>query len=115
MTDPLDGSTTESKLLEVGAVIGNGSGWGFLPEIISLTGHNPPSAVSATLVPSGAITDIGFYVTEYPFGAWSAGPHDVTLLVQPAGGAVQIPEPTTWTLVALGAVALVGRGRLRRR
>jgi sugar lactone lactonase YvrE len=36
-------------------------------------------------------------------------------LNNPAFLAFQVPEPTTWSLLALGAVALVGGLRLRRR
>jgi len=113
----IDGSASGSKLLEVGALIGpfHGSQWGFHPEITSLTGSYPLSVVSTIAVTSATISDIGFYTTEWPSGAWSAGPHDVTFLVQPADGAVQIPEPASWAMVALGAAMLVVRGRLRRR
>jgi WD40 repeat protein len=36
-------------------------------------------------------------------------------LINPSFIAIQVPEPTTWSLLALGAVALLGGLRLRRR
>ena len=111
----IDGSASVGEEFEVGALITHGSGWAFHPDITSLTGYYPPSVVSTISVTSATFSDIGFYASEFPLAAWSAGPHDVTLLVQPAPGAVQIPEPASWAMVALGAAVLVGRGRLRRR
>ena len=111
----IDGSASASQLLEVGALIGpyNGSAWAFHPQITSPAGYYPPSAVSTISVTSATIADIGFYTSEWPSWEWSAGPHDVTLLVQPAAGAVQIPEPTSWAMVTLGTSALFGSRRLR--
>jgi hypothetical protein len=85
----IDGSTSGSGLLDVGALIG-GAGWGFHPQIISLTGQYPSSAVSTTRFTSASISVIGFTVSQWPFGTWAAGPHDISLLVQPSDGAVQI-------------------------
>jgi hypothetical protein len=84
--------------------------------ITSLTGSDPSFAVSVMPITSSTLNDIGFYVSLLAWwgadGGWSAGPHDVTLLVSPADGAVQIPEPATWVLVLLGVFALTGGRRL---
>ena len=112
----IDGSTSGSQLLGVGAMIGpyGGSQWAYRPEIVSLTGGFPVSAVSSTTVVTVNLTVAGFTVNMYP--GWSAGPHDVTLLVQPADGAVQIvPEPATWMLTMLGVGGLFGTRRMLRR
>ena len=112
----IDGSASGSQFLEAGALIGpfNGPTYAWTPEIMSLTGSFPSAAVSHISVTSNTVSDLGFAVLIYP--GWSAGPHDVTLLVQPAPGAVQIvPEPATWILTMLGAGVLFGTRRMLRR
>jgi hypothetical protein len=113
----IDGSTSGNEILQVGSVIGplNGHPWGYHPQPISLTGSYAPSAVSTTFVTSATASTIGFTVYFTDNGGWSAGPHDFTLLVQSASGAVQIPEPSTWAMLALAAVAFLGSGGLYRR
>jgi hypothetical protein len=112
----IDGSTSGSQLFNVGALIGpyGISPYAYRPETVSLTGSYPVSTVSSTTVATTNLTVVGFAAYEYP--GWSAGPHDVTLLVQPAPGAVQIvPEPATWMLAMLGAGMLFGTRRMLRR
>jgi hypothetical protein len=110
----IDGSTSGSGWVEVGSVIGpyNGNPWGVSPVFTSRTGY-PVTTVSTISVTLATISDIGFAAILYPPQMWSAGPHDISLLVQPADGAVQIPEPTTWAMVTLGIAALFGSRRLR--
>jgi hypothetical protein len=112
----IDGSTSGNGTLVVGAVIGLssiGTYYQYQPKVIALTGANPSSAVSSTTVSAPTTFVIGF--TAHLFTGWSAGPHDVTLLVQPAAGAVQVPEPSTFALAGLGTVALLVARRLHRR
>jgi hypothetical protein len=90
----IDGSSNATESLEMGTVIGpfDSSPYAYHPDVASLTGDFPPSVVSTISVTSATITDIGFIVDEFPPGSWSEGPHDVTILVQPADGALQLPE-----------------------
>ena len=90
----IDGSTSGSETLGVGAVVGPSqrSSNAFRPKPISLTGSDPRSAVSTTLADPGFINVVGFTVYQSPEG-WRAGPHEVTLLVQPADGAVPLEIP----------------------
>jgi hypothetical protein len=114
----VDGSAFGSQLLGAGALIGpfNGSSAAFHPEVMSLTGSYPTSAISQIPVTSNIVSEIGFTVFLLSSAGWSAGPHDVTLLVQPADGAVQIvPEPATWILTMLGVGVLFGTRRVLRR
>lgn len=113
----VDGSTSGNEDLIVGSLLGPRNGgyiWAYRPKYVSLTGFNPPSAVSTISVESASIGIIGFTAYLSPEN-WSAGPHDVTLLVAPAPGAVQIPEPSTWSLLALAGVAFLVGHRLRHR
>jgi hypothetical protein len=112
----VDGSSSGSQVLEVGSMIGPyDSYWSaYHPVLTSLTGYYPPSAVSTISVTSATVDLIGFVVLVYPYGGWSAGPHDVTILVQPAPGAMQIPEPSTWTMLVLGVVVFRFSRRRRR-
>jgi hypothetical protein len=112
----IDGSSSGIEWLEAGAVIGPYNGYpnAYNPQFVSLTGSLPSSVISSIPVTFPTISTIGFNAELYPYGGWSMGPHDITLLVQPAPGAVQIPEPTTWAMVTLGASAFFGRRRLRR-
>jgi len=90
----IDGSSNAPGSLEVGALTGPyfSFHYGYYPDAVSLTGEFPPSVISTTLVETATINDIGFVVNEWPFGSWSDGPHDVTVLVQPADGVTQLPE-----------------------
>ncbi len=78
----------------MGALIGpyHGSLDAYHPDVASLDGDFPSSVVSTISVTSATVDDIGFIVDEWPLGSWSDGPHDVTMLIQPADGAVQLPE-----------------------
>jgi hypothetical protein len=91
----IDGSTSASNALVVGAMVGPSGGYpnAFRPEVIGLTGSYPPSATSVTTSDPGIIRVIGFTVYPIPSPAWVAGPHDITLLVQPADGAVPLEIP----------------------
>ena len=116
----VDGSNSSTQWLQAGSLIGpfNASPNAYRPVFMSLTGSFPSSVVSTIAVTSATISTIGFEVNLYSFanfGGWSAGPHDVTLLIQPAPGAVQIPEPSTWGLVVCSTGVLFGSSRLRRR
>ena len=91
----IDGSTTGMETLVVGAVIGPSHGFpnAFHPEVINLNSSTSQSAVSATFADPGTISVIGFTIYRLPGDLWSAGPHEVTLLVQPADGAVPLEIP----------------------
>jgi len=110
----VDGSTSASQEFNVGAMVGPYETYQFAyrPVALSLGGSYPASGISSTQLTSAALDIVGF--TAYiPSGqGWSAGSHNVTFLVQPADGAAVIPEPATWTLVALGGLAM---GLTRRR
>lgn len=115
----IDGSTSGSEQFNAGAVIGphDDSGGTIYHAVgLSLTGSYPSSCVSSTIITSATVSGIGFIA--YPWlnaGGWSDGPHDVAFLVQPASGAVQIPEPSTVALVCMSGLVLLGlrarRGR----
>lgn len=113
----IDGSTSASPFIEVGALIGpyEAAQWAFHPVITSLAGSYPSTGISTISVTSATISDIGFYTEEWPSWEWPAGPHDISLLVQPADGLIELPEPTTWALVTLGSAALFASRRSRRR
>ena len=87
----IDGSSSGRGTLAAGAAVGPSS-YSYNPEVLGLTGSNPSSATSTTHANPGLIKVIGFTVYQSRVG-WSAGPHDVTFLVQPADGAVPLEIP----------------------
>lgn len=115
----IDGSTSGSEEFNAGAVIGpyNNTGGTIYHAVgVTLTGSYPSSCVSSTIVTSASVSGIGFIAYLWPdAGGWSDSGHDVTLLVSPAEGAVQIPEPSSWVLLAIAAVAFLGIGSVHRR
>ena len=113
----VDGSASGSQLMGAGAFIGpfNGYANAYHPVATSLTGEYPASVISTIAVTSATVSDIGFELNLlYSYDGWSAGPHNVTFLVQPVVGLVQLPEPSTPVLVALGVGILLGHYHLRR-
>ena len=111
----VDGSTSGSGGLDVGAVIGGGT-YAYQAQIIGLNGFFPSAAVSSTPTSYAlpTISRIGFIAYLWQYGGWSDAPHDITLLVEPADGAVQIPEPAPCSLLTLGVLALLGIRRFHR-
>ena len=71
---------------EAGSLIGPWQSYAdaYHPEHTSLTGVFPASVVSTISVTSATIGVIGFEVNLYSYlnyGGWTAGPHDVAILV----------------------------------
>ena len=97
----VDGSSSATQWMEAASVIGpfNSYPYASHPALTSLTGDFPPSVVSTIAVTSATISVIGFDFNLYSyldFGGWTAGPHNVTFLVQPA------PEPCRSPNLRLG-------------
>lgn len=109
----VDGLATGTSVLYVGADLGPAGIYSdvFYPKMMTLSGAYPSSVTCNNPVTTNTIDRIGFVTymaTNYP---WSAGPHDVTLVVSPTDGAVAIPEASTGTLLVLGLVALFWKRR----
>lgn len=100
--------------LVIGASInGLDYAYAFRPEIIAInSSYDPTSATSITTTDAKQIKLVGFtcYIPYWWYDSspspWDPQGANISLLVEPAPGAVVIPEPTTLLLLGLGAVML---------
>jgi hypothetical protein len=124
----VDGSSSPGAggVLSVGAVINrtdSASDDMYAPNVVRLAeGYDPyfqetfyRTNISSTTYWTDVIYVVGFcaYQAEYyRYGGWNPSGNNLTLLVEPAPGAVQIvPEPTTLLLLGLGGLTVLRKQR----
>lgn len=97
---------TNSALVVGALVYDSANGYRYRPEVIDTGVNFPRSTTSITTISKTARQDgLGFDGHMFVRDNWSPAGATITLLVQPAAGAVQIPEPATLALFALGITA----------
>jgi predicted outer membrane repeat protein len=91
----IDGKTTSDAggQLYVGAYVGcDGRRGGFRPVCIGFGENAEPNAISATSFSGEILSNIGFAVYIGDTNGWNSNGSTITLLVEPASGAVALPK-----------------------
>lgn len=110
----INGNTTTGTGINliVGSILGptaSGAEFGFSPNPISLSGTHSATAIPQTTVGTDVIQMVGFtaYIPDWISpNNWSSDGSLVTLLIEPAPGVTQIPEPTMTAILLIGIAVL---------